>query len=154
MYDNTFQPKDILTTFAMVNKFMYTKQWGNWTFSPGVKFRFYKKERSESLNPLDHYLMRIPLVYLKYRVSDKTTITYGIQGFKGFELIYHDYIQNRNSYKKVNYILQVENRTKYFGFDTWGGFGYKLEQIMFDEKYRKFEEYKSSSLFIQMWIGY
>ncbi len=154
MYDNTFQPKDILTTFAMVNKFIYTKQWGNFTFSPGVKFRFYKKGRSESINPLDHYLMRIPMVYFKYRISDKTTITYGIQGFKGFELVYNDYIQSRNSYKKVDYILQFENRTNYFGFDTWGGFGYKSEQIMFDEKYRKFEEYKSSSLFLQIWIGY
>jgi len=71
MYDNTFQPDDIVSTLAMVNKFVYTKQWGSWTFSPGVKFRLYKKGRSESLNPLDHYMMRIPFVYLKYTISPK-----------------------------------------------------------------------------------
>ena len=43
MYDNIFQPKDILTTFAMVNKIAYTKQRGNWAFSPGLKFRLDKK---------------------------------------------------------------------------------------------------------------
>ncbi|HDY88549.1 MAG TPA: hypothetical protein ENH82_10630 [bacterium] len=154
MYDNTFQPKDIVSTLAMVNKFVYTKQLGNWTLSPGVKFRLFKKGRSESLNPLDHYLMRIPLVYLKYTISPKTNITLGLQGFKGFELQYIDYIQSHNDYKQINYILQVENRTNYFGFDVWGGFGFKLEEVMFDEEYREFEQYKSSSFFIQMWVGY
>lgn len=154
MYDNTFQPKDVLSTFAMVNKFTYTRQLGNFTFSPGVKFRFYKKERSESLTPLDHYLMRIPVIYLKYHISDNTNITYGMQGFRGFEMLYKDYIQSHNDYRQINYILQIENRTDYFGFEVWGGFGFRLEQITFDEEYRKFEEYKSSSFFVRMWLGY
>ncbi|HDY88379.1 MAG TPA: hypothetical protein ENH82_09755 [bacterium] len=154
MYDNTFQPKDIVSILAMTNKFVYTKLWGSWTFSPGIKFRLYKKDRSESLNPLDHYLMRIPLVYLKYRVSPDTNVTLGIQGFKGFELQYRDYIQSHNDYKQINYMLQVENRTTYFGLDIWGGFGFKLEEIKFSEDYRKFEEYKSSSFFVRMWLGY
>ena len=154
MYDNIFQPEDVLTTLAMVNKFVYTKQWGNWTFSPGLKFRLYKKGRSESLNPLDHYMMRIPLIYLKYRISPKTYITLGLQGFKGFELLHRDYIQSHNNYKQVNYTLEVANRTSYFGFDVWGGFGVKLEKIMFEEEYRNFEEYKSSTLFVRIWLGY
>ena len=77
-----------------------------------------------------------------------------MQGFKGFEMQYRDYIQSHNDYKQVNYILQVENRTTYFGFEIWGGFGFKLEKIMYDEEYRKFEEYKNSSFFVQMWLGY
>ena len=154
MYDNTFQPKDVISIFALVNKFAYTKQWGNWTFSPGVKFRLYKKDRSESINPLDHYMMRIPLVYLKYTISPQTNFTLGMQGFRGFEMQYRDYIQSHNDYKQINYILQVENKTDYFGFDVWGGFGFRLEEIMFDEEYRNFEEYKSSSLFVRMWVGY
>ncbi len=154
MYDNTFQPGDIVSTFAMVNKFAYTKQWGNWIFSPGIKFRLYKKDRSESFNPLDHYFIRIPLVYLKYRISPKTNITLGMQGFKGLELAYKDYIQSHNDYKQVNYTLQIENSSVYFGFEVWGGFGFQLEQISFDEGYRKFEEFKKSSFFIRLWAGY
>jgi len=154
MYDNIFQSKDILTTFAMVNKIAYTKQLGNWTFSPGLKFRLYKKGRSESLNPLDHYLMRIPVIYLIYRISDNTNITYGMQGFKGFEMSFKDYIQSHNDYHQVNHMIQIENRTKYFGFDIWGGFGFQLEQISFDEEYRKFEEFKRSLFFLKMYIGY
>ena len=154
MYDNTFQPHDIVTTFGMVNKFVYTKKLGNWTFSPGLKFRVYKKNRSESLNPLDHYLMRIPMVILKYTLSPATILTMGMQGFKGFEMVYKDYIQDHNDYRQVNYVLQIENKSTYFGFEVWGGFGLRMEQIMFDKKYRVFEEYKSSTFFTQLWLGY
>ena len=154
MYDNMFQPKDTVSILALVNKLIYTKQLGNWTFSPGVKFRLYKKDRSESLNPLDHYMMRIPLIYLRYRISPQTNITLGMQGFKGFELLYRDYIQSHNDYKQINTILQIENRTNYFGFDVWGGFGFRLEEVKYDEDYRKFEEFKSSSFFVQFWVGY
>jgi len=154
MYDSTFQSENILTTFAMVNKLAYTKQLGNWTFSPGMKFRLYKKEYSESIYPRDHYLMRIPVVLLKYRISPKTNVSLGLQGFKGFELLYRDYIQSHNDYRKVNYILEIANKTSYFGFDIWGGFGFKIEQVKFEEEYRNFEEFKSSMFFVQMWCGY
>ncbi len=154
MYDNTFQSKNILTTFAMVNKFAYTKQWGNLIFSPGVKFRLYKKEYSESIYPRDHYLMRIPVVYFKYLISPETSINLGFQGFKGFEFLYRDYIQSHNDYKKINYTLEIENKTSYFGFNIWGGFGVKIEHVMFEEEYRKFEEFKSSMFFVQIWLGY
>jgi hypothetical protein len=154
MYDNTYQPEDQLNTLAMVNKFAYTKQIGNWTFSPGIKFRLYKKSRSESLNPLNHYMYRIPLVFLKYTVSPNTKVSFGIQGFNGFEMQVRDYIQSQNDFKQVNYLLQIENRTNYFGFDVWGAFGFQLEQIKFDEAYRSFENYKSSSLFVRVFSGY
>jgi len=154
MYDNTFQPEDTISIFAMVNKFVYTRQWKGFTFSPGIKFRLYKKNRFESLNPLDHYLMRIPLVTMKYTISPRTAVTFGMQGFRGFEMKYRDYIQSHNDYKQVDYILQVDNRTTYFGFDIWSGFGFSLEEIKYDEAYRKFEEYKTSTLFVQMWLGY
>ena len=72
MYDNVFQPNDEIRTLAMVNKIVYTKQWGNFIFSPGVNFRLYKKARSESIQPLDHYLMRIPFIMFKYIISNDT----------------------------------------------------------------------------------
>lgn len=154
MYDNTFQPADVLSTLAMVNKIAYTKRLGNWTFSPGIKLRLYKKGRSQSVNPLDHYMMSIPLVYLKYNLTTETGVTFGMQGMNGLELTYKDYIQSRNDFKQVNYILQIENKSNYMGFEVWGGFGFKLEQIKYDEANRKFEEYKTSSFFTRLWLGY
>jgi len=98
--------------------------------------------------------MRIPVVLLKYQISPKTNSKLGLQGFKDFELLYRDYIQSHNDYRQVNYVLEIGNKTTYFGFDIWGGFGFKLEKRIFEEEYRSFEEYKSSMFFVQMWLGY
>ena len=94
------------------------------------------------------------MVFLKYQISPETNINLGLQGFKSFELLYRDYIQSHNDYRQVNYILEISNKTTYFGFEVWGGFGIKLEEVMFEEAYRSFEEYKSSMFFVQMWLGY
>ena len=47
LYDNSYQNGDTIDIFAMVNKIAYTRRYGNWTFSPGYKLRFYKKDRSD-----------------------------------------------------------------------------------------------------------
>ena len=70
------------------------------------------------------------------------------------EMIYKDYIQGRNDYKQVNYVFQIENMSRYMGYDVWGSFGFNLEQIKYEEPYRKFEERKSSSLFTRLWLGF
>ena len=154
MYDGTYQPHDVLNTFAMINKIMYMKSFGNFQFSPGVKFRFYKKARSESLQPLDHTLMRIPLFTVKYIFSNTTDVTFGMQGIPGFELSVTDYVQSQNDYSEKNYILQVQNRTTYFGYDIWTAMGFKYDNLTFKEPYRKFEEYKTTSTFINMYLGW
>ena len=153
MYNGTFQPKDDISTLAMINKFTYTKDFGNFTFSPGLKYRFYKKGRSESMNPLDHYSLRIPMIYFKYKVSNNTKITLGLEGFTGFEMLYKDYIQSQNDFKQTDYMLMFENANRYFGFDVWGGFGYKLQDIKYLNSYRKFEDSKSTEFFVQIWCG-
>ena len=154
MYDRSFQPHDVLNTYAIMNKIAYTKRFGNWVFSPGVKFRFYKKARSESLQPLDHYMMRMPLVMLKYIVSPRTDIALGMQGIPGFELDYNDYVQTHNDYKEKTYCLQIQNRTNYFGYNVWAAVGVNLEEMDYQESYRKVESYKSSGTFVKVFIGW
>ena len=152
-YDTVYQPEDIINTLAVSNKVVYIKQFGNFSVSPGLKYRFYKKGYRESLNPRIHYLEQIPILFLKYRVSARTNVTLGFQGMKGFETEFKDVIQSQNDYKQKNILLQVENRTDYFGFEVWGGFGFQIEEFKFNEIYREFENYKTTSLFVRMWVG-
>jgi hypothetical protein len=153
-YDNVYQPEDIINTLALSNKFVYTKQFGNFSISPGLKYRLYKKGYQESLNPRIHYTMQIPILFLKYRVSAKTNVTLGFQGMKGFETKFSDLIQSQNDYEQKNILLQIDNRTDYFGFEVWGGFGFQVEDFKFNEVYRQFENYKTSSIFVRMWLGF
>ncbi|MFC1537945.1 hypothetical protein ACFL6H_00850 [Candidatus Latescibacterota bacterium] len=153
-YDGVYQAEDIVNTFALSNKIVYTKQIGNFSISPGLKYRLYKKGYRQSLNPRIHYTMQIPVLFLKYMISQKTNITLGFQGVKGIETKYSDLIQNQNDYSKKNILLQIDNRTDYFGFEVWGGFGFQLEDFKYKEIYRSFENYKTSSLFVRVWLGF
>jgi hypothetical protein len=153
-YDNVYQPEDIINTLAVSNKFVYTKQFGSFSISPGLKYRLYKKGYRESLNPRIHYTMQIPVLFLGYKVSAKTNVTLGFQGMNGFETKFTDVVQSQNNYKQKNILLQIDNRTDYFGFQVWGGFGFQVEEFKFDEVYRGFENYKTTSLFVRMWLSF
>ncbi len=154
MYDMTYQPHDVLNTMGLINKIVYTKQFGNWVFSPGVKYRMYKKARSESVQPLEHYMMRIPLVMFKYMLSQRTDISLGMQGIPGFDLKYNDYIQEHNDYSQRTYTIQLQNRTGYFGYNIWGSLGFSYEHVRYDEPYRQFEEYKTTTTFLKIFLGW
>ncbi|MBT4484210.1 MAG: hypothetical protein HOC71_11110 [Candidatus Latescibacteria bacterium] len=154
MYDRSFQPHDVLATLALMNKLVYTKRWGNWIFSPGIKLRIYKRARSESLQPLDHYLERIPIVMLKYVVSPLTDIALGMQGIPGCEYYYNDHIMSRNSFKRRTYTLQLQNRSEYFGYDIWASVGATLDTIDFQKPYRKVENYKTTGTFVRVYCGW
>jgi len=119
-----------------------------------LKYRLYKKGYRESLNPRIHYTMQIPVLFLGYKVSAKTNVTLGFQGMNGFETKFTDVVQSQNNYKQKNILLQIDNRTDYFGFQVWGGFGFQVEEFKFDEVYRGFENYKTTSLFVRMWLSF
>ncbi|MFC1651250.1 hypothetical protein ACFL2X_06735 [Candidatus Latescibacterota bacterium] len=152
-FDNVYQAEDIINLIAVSNKIVYTKQIGDFSISPGFKYRLYKKGYRESLNPRIHYTMRIPVLFLSYRISPNTNMTLGFQGMEGFETTFSDVIQNQNDYKQKNILLQIDNRGDYFGFEVWGGFGFQIEDFKFNEIYREFENYKTSSIFARIWLG-
>lgn len=153
-YDNFYQPAQDINTFAMVNKITYTKKFGNFQISPGIKFRFYKKDRSESIRAGDYYLMRIPLLMMKYVISPKTDVMLGMQGVPGFEFTFKDYVQGANDYEQKTYTLQLENRSTYFGYQIWAATGIKYDEQTFNQIYREFENYKSSTIFVKINLGY
>ncbi|MCE5249149.1 hypothetical protein LLG96_02910 [bacterium] len=154
MYDKTYQPKETINTFAMVNKVIYNKQFGNFVFSPGVKFRFYKKDRRDVARPGDYYVTRIPLIMLKYIISDRTDVMLGLQGLPGFEFDYKDHVQAENDYQQKTYCIQLQNRSIYFGYNIWAATGIRYDEKMYSETTREFENYKSSTLYVNVNLGW
>jgi hypothetical protein len=153
LYDNTYQPKLGIHTAAMVNKVFYTKSFGNWIFSPGIKFRFYKKDRDQAVRFGEYYLTRIPIVMLKYVFTPRTDLTLGMQGVPGFEYSTKDYMQSENNFKEKIYSIELQNRTVYFGYNIWAAMGIRFDQLKFDENLRAFENLKTSTFFLQVNLG-
>jgi hypothetical protein len=154
MSDNVYQPQQDIGTVAMVNKVVYTKQIGNWQFQPGVKFRFYKKDRSESIRAGEFYLTRIPMMIFKYIISPRTDVMLGLQGIPGMEFSYNDYLQDLNDYNQKTYTLQLQNKSTYFGYQIWAATGVRFDEKRFKEDLRSFENYKSSTTFVKVFLGY
>ena len=69
-------------------------------------------------------------------------------------LYFKDYIRSQNNYNQRNIMLQLTNKSINYGFDIVGLCGFQLEERMFIEHYRKFESYKTSSLFVKIVVGY
>ncbi|MFC1509252.1 hypothetical protein ACFL60_06160 [Candidatus Omnitrophota bacterium] len=154
MYDNTYQPGETINTIALVNKIVYSKTYGNVTFSPGFKFRFYKKDRSDLPRPGDYYTTRIPLIMVVYKVTEKSKISLGMQGIPYFEYIHKDFVQNENDQRQKIYCFQIENYTTYFGYNIWASAGIKLDELEYDNSIRTFENYKSSTTFVKVVLGW
>jgi hypothetical protein len=154
LYDNTYQPWQDIHTLAMVNKVTFAKGFGDWMVSPGVKFRFYKKDRGRVVRFGDYYLERIPVLMIKYIISPRTDLTLGMQGVPRLEYTYTDYIEKENNYMQKTYALQLQNRTVYFGYNIWAAAGIRFDEMKFEEALREFENYKTSTLFVNFLLGY
>lgn len=154
MYDGIYQPHQNVNTLAMINKLVYTRQFGNWVLSPGVKFRFYKKDREDIPRPNDYYTMRIPLVMMKYIITPDTDLTLGMQGIPGFELDFKDFVQSENDFKQKTYTLQLQNKSVYFGYNIWAATGLRFDQFDYEQYEREIENYKSTTTFVKVLLGW
>ena len=63
--------------------------------------------------------------------------------------------QSRLLHKPIKiYLLQIENSTEYFGYIIWASTGVQFDEIDYMEKYRQFEEYKTSAIFLKILLGW
>jgi len=71
-----------------------------------------------------------------------------------FEFDYKDYVQRENDFKQKTYMLQLQNRTIYFGYDIWAATGIKFDQLKYSESTRGFENYKSTTSYVKVFLGW
>ena len=153
LFDSTYQQEESLNTLAIINKVIYTKKFGRWIFSPGIKMRFYKKDRSDIPRPGDYYVTRIPLVMFRYELTPMTKVSFGLQGLPKFEFDHKDFVQSENDFKMKTYMMEISNRTTYFGYDIWAATGVKVNDVDY-QGIREFESLKSSTVFVNVFLGW
>ena len=91
---------------------------------------------------------------IKYVVSPRTDLTLGMQGVPGLEFTEKDYMQSENDFKQKTWTLQLQNRSVYFGYNIWASTGIRYDEKNFNETLRSFENYKSSTTFVNILLGY
>jgi len=70
------------------------------------------------------------------------------------ELQFNDYVKPTNDYREKTFALQLQNKTHYYGYQIWASAGINFDQLIYKEAYRKFEEYKSSTTFVKVYLGW
>ena len=89
-----------------------------------------------------------------YSVLPKTDIMLGLQGLPGFEFNYKDFVQSDNDFRQKTYMLQIQNRTSYFGYNVWGSTGIRFDEKEFSDPIREFENVKTSVIYIKVFLGW
>ena len=89
-----------------------------------------------------------------YAISPKTDIMLALQGFPGFEFKYKDFVQTDNDFKQKLYMLQIQNRTTYFGYDIWASTGILYDEKEFADLTREFENRQTSVIFVKVFLGW
>jgi len=77
----------------------------------------------------------------------------GLQGLPGFEFNYKDMVRNDNSFKRKTYVLQIQNRANYFGYSIWASTGISVDELRYNDTGRTIENYKTSTLFVKVFMG-
>jgi hypothetical protein len=90
----------------------------------------------------------------RYEISPRTEVQLGLQGIPYLEFDQKDYVQKENNFKQKTYMLQLQNRTTYFGYDIWASTGVQFDQLDFTATTRQFENYKSTTMYVKVFLGW
>ncbi|MDE2810509.1 MAG: hypothetical protein OXN90_19010 [Gemmatimonadota bacterium] len=154
--DGTFQRQDRLRLLAGVHKVSYGFKGRRWRVIPQFKVLYLKKERRETAVPLGHERQLMPIVKAEYRLTERTSVKGGIQGFplKGLKYQVRDLTDQVNSLNRQNHTFFVSNRSEYFGYDLIMNAGLAFEKIQFIDPRQRARNRKTSAMFIRVILGY
>ena len=55
--------------------------------------------------------------------------------------------------KRQTYLLQLQNKKGYFGYNVWASTGFEIDCLDYDRDTRTFEEFKTSKIFVKIYVG-
>lgn len=114
--DGTTQPEDRIDFIGLVSKADYTFRYNNLTIMPRIKNRWKRWLRKSLDKPLvDEYLL-LPILRVDYRLTPRTYIKIGIQGFPLLENKMWDRVQKDYSYSERDFIILISNTINYQGY--------------------------------------
>ena len=98
----------------------------------------------------------MPIVKAEYRLTERTSVKGGIQGFplKGLKYQVRDLTDQANSFNRQNHTFFVSNRSEYFGYDLIMNAGLAFEKIQFIDPRQRARNRKTSAMFIRVILGY
>ena len=153
--DASQQAPDELRLLTSVTRVEYewwpTRQWQVQAKLKGLVLQ----RRRESLPvDLENEWTLMPLMKVQYLLTDRTRVWLGFEGLPGLPLRVKDRAEGRNSLKEESRVLQLTNRSPYFGYDIAMNLGIRSRTRKYSDPSRVAENLEETALFMLVVMGF
>ena len=151
--ESSFQGGGNVRSWAWVSKIDYTWKWGDLRVMPMFKFMRQKTTSYVSEAPVANDYYVVPILRADYALSPNTTVRGGVQGLSFLKYRYRNLAFRPEDFDSKNWIIVLQNRSNYTGYNMSINFGYKVnftDFIGLKEAGQKIKSRRISEFFVQV----
>jgi hypothetical protein len=153
--DGTDQRGDELRLLAGMAKGEYAWQpTAQWEVILQAKGLFLRHRRDSLPIDLQNEWTLLPIVKARYRLTPHTQLRLGTQGLPGLPLRRKDRDDGRDSLEEEVRIVELSNRSTYFGYNISTNLGMKTTRRDYDDISRRDDDIDVTSVFMRVFLGY
>ena len=124
--ETSYQEKNDIIERSQVFKADYRYYLNKLLIMPQVKFQTRKVTSHGRYAHTFHEQYFYPIIRLEYPLTLNTTVKAGAQGMPGLNSTVRNLINDQMDYDQRNYLLMVQTRSLYNGYDFYLNFGYEM----------------------------
>lgn len=153
--DGTDQGEDELRLLSGVAKAEYAWQASDrWDVTFQAKGLFLRHQRDSLPVDLQNESTLVPIIKAQCRLTPRTRLSLGTQGLPGLALRRRDRDDGRDSLKGEVRIVEISNRSTYYGYEISTNLGLRTTRRRYDHISRSDDEIDVTSVFMRVFLGY
>ncbi|MBT4504136.1 MAG: hypothetical protein HOC74_40775 [Gemmatimonadetes bacterium] len=142
------QEEDDIDFYGAVFRTDYTYFWNGLMVNPRVKFLYRIRERASLGEPTIEDFQFIPIIRADLRLTPRTQLRFGMQGFPGLVDRRRDFVEEANDSERMSWTLMLFSESEYEGYVIGTEVGFRSEDIDYDDPTKP--DYKYNRFFIRM----
>ena len=153
--DGSDQAADTITRLTMVARAEYVRELADrWQVIAQAKGLVLRRTRESLIVDLANEWTFIPILKATYHITPRTHLWLGTQGLPGLPLRKEDLADGRDSYEEVVRVVQLTNRSPYFGYNIATNLGVKWTRREYGDSARQREDLDIASAFLRVILGF
>ena len=153
--DGSDQVADTITRLTVVARAEYVRELSDrWQVIAQAKGLRLRRTRQSLIVDLADEWTFIPILKTSYHITPRTHLWLGTQGLPGLPLRKEDLADGRDSYEEGVRVVQLTNRSPYFGYNIATNLGVKWTRREYGDPARQREDLDITSAFLRVILGY
>lgn len=153
--DGSDQAPDRVGLLTAVAKSEYvwepTRQW---QITGQYKATLVRRTRDSLPVELVNESVSLPVLKVQYRMTQRTHIWFGMEGLPGLPVHVEDRADGFNSVEEKSRVLQLTNRSPYFGYEVAMNVGARKQSRQFGDPLRVADNWEATTVFMNVILGF